>query len=253
MKRSAFKRRVAAIVFVLLVIGAWHVTSLYMPPVLIPGPVRVFSRFMLIWTDTDFLSYALSTIIHVVAAVTAAFTAGVLIVLLAYRFPVVLQAVYSRLAPFLNSFSGIGWAFLSLIWLGVTDSAVVFAVAMALLPFAIINGGAGLAELDQDILEMTTSFSRSHWRKILFVVLPMLLPYLIATLRLCFAIAWHIVPTAELLSGSSGLGTLISVAKARYWTDMIFAVALLNVLMVFITDRVIFVAIQNRLGRAYGR
>jgi ABC-type nitrate/sulfonate/bicarbonate transport system permease component len=186
-----------------------------------------------------------------VAAVAISFTVGVAIALIGHFFSIFDLAIYGRLAPFLNSFSGIGWAFLALIWFGVNDSAVIFATSVALLPFAIINAGAGLRELNREIIEMGTSFSRSSWRQIHRIILPMMFPYLFATIRLCFGIGWQIILVAELMCGSSGLGTLINVARQRFWTDMVFAVAALILIVVYLTDRILFDAIQRRLRRRY--
>ncbi len=186
------------------------------------------------------------------AVVSISFALGVSLAVLAYFFPVLDRAIYGRLAPFLNSFSGIGWAFLAVVWFGVTHGAVVFAASVALLPFAIINAGTGLRELDQEMIEMSVSFSRSPQRRTILVILPMMVPYLFATLRLCSAIGWHIVPTAELLTGAGGIGSLINIARQRFATDMIFAVAFFDVLMIFVTDRLIFARVQRWMGKRYG-
>ncbi len=244
-------RRLAALVFVAFALVGWQVYSSYMPPVLIPSPARVLERFIELWTDPRYITYAVASLIHVVASVTISFTLGVAIALVGYYFSIFDLAIYGRLSPFLNSFSAIGWAFLAMIWLGVNESAVIFTTSAALLPFAIINAGAGLRELNAEIVEMATSFTRSSRRQIIWVILPMMFPYLFATIRLCFGIGFQIVLTAELLCGSSGLGSLINIARQRFWTDMVFAVAALILIVVYVTDRIIFAAIQRRLRKRY--
>jgi ABC-type nitrate/sulfonate/bicarbonate transport system permease component len=244
-------RRLATVVFLALVLIGWQVYASYMPPVLIPSPARVFQRFIDLWTDPRYLAYALASLIHVIISVGIAFIVGVSIALAAYYFSIFDLAIYGRLTPFLNSFSGLGWAFLALIWFGVNESGVIFATSVALLPFAIINAGAGLRELNREIIEMGLSFSRSSPRQIYRIILPMMFPYLFATIRLCFGIGFQIVLAAELLCGSSGLGTLINIARQRFWTDMVFAIAALILMVVYLTDRVLFDAIQRRLRKRY--
>jgi ABC-type nitrate/sulfonate/bicarbonate transport system permease component len=244
-------RRIASLVFVLLVLAAWQVSSAYQPPVVMPSPARVANRFVTLWTDPVFLSFALVSVWHVVASIAIAFALGVAISALTFFFPLFDTAVYSRLAPFLNSFSTIGWAFLSLIWFGLTESAVIFATVVSLLPVVVINTGAGLNELNADVLEMSASFTRSRWRRFWLVIRPMLFPYLFATLRLCFGIAWQAVLVVELLCGSSGIGYLISNARQGYATDIVFALALLVVIVVYAADRG-FAFIQTRLRTSYG-
>jgi ABC-type nitrate/sulfonate/bicarbonate transport system permease component len=244
-------RRIAVAVFVTVLLAIWQVESMIMPPVLIPSPARVAARFVSMWSDPSFLAYALASLLHVLGSVAISFTLGVAIALAGYFFPVVRLAVYTRFAPFLNSFSGIGWAFLALIWFGLNGGAVIFATSVALLPLVIINAGAGLEELNHETIEMAVSFSRSAGRRTSLVILPMLFPYLFATFRLCIGIAWQVVLTAELLCGAGGLGTIINIARARYWTDMLFAVVALVLIIVFVTDRLIFANVQAWLRKSY--
>jgi ABC-type nitrate/sulfonate/bicarbonate transport system permease component len=247
----ATARRIAVAAFLAALLFGWHIYSLYMPPVLIPGPLRVAERFVEMWTSWGYLSSAVDSFLHVIAGVAIAFTLGTAIALAGYFYPPANLAIYARLAPFLNSFSGLGWAFLALIWFGITGGAVIFAAAAALLPLAVINAGAGLQQLNREAIEMAMSFSRHPGRRVLYVILPMLFPYLFATLRLCVGIGWQVVLVAELLNGSGGLGTIINVARARYATDMLFAAVFLIVIVVYVTDRLIFANIQARLRKTY--
>lgn len=244
-------RYVVIVVFLATVGAVWQFASSVMPPVLIPSPARVWRRLGQLLSDPAFFAYLAESLWHVGATIAIAFVVGVSIALVAYFKPVLQPAAYTRLAPFLNSFSSVGWAFLALIWFGINDGAVIFASSVALVPIALLNAGAGLRELNSEILEMSVSFSRSPVRRTYFVILPMLFPYLFATLRLCFSISWQIVLVVELLSGSGGLGTLISVARQRYWTDMVFAIGLLIIAIVYVTDRWMFAFIQGRLRASY--
>jgi ABC-type nitrate/sulfonate/bicarbonate transport system permease component len=244
-------RGVAVGAFLLVVFAAWQIYSSFMPPVLIPSPARVAARFVSMWSNQGFLSYAGATVVHVLLSVSIAFALGMIVALIAYFFPVLNVAVYQRMAPFLNSFPGVGWAFLALIWFGINSKAVIFSSAAAMLPLAVINIGAGLRELNRETIEMSVSFSRQAGRRIGLVMLPMMFPYMFATIRLCFGVSWQIVLIVELLCGAPGLGAVISVARQRYWTDMIFAVVFLILIIVFITDRLIFAKLQHRIGKAY--
>jgi NitT/TauT family transport system permease protein len=250
-RRWLSPRRLVVVLFLAMVGAVWQFSSSVMPPVLIPSPARVLARAGQLWSDPAFFSYLAVSIWHVAATIAIAFCVGTALALLAYFKPVLQPATYTRLAPFLNSFSSVGWAFLALIWFGITDGAVIFASSVALVPIALLNAGAGLRELNSEIVEMSVSFSRSPGRRTWLVILPMLFPYLFATLRLCFGIAWQIVLVVELLAGSGGLGTLISVARQRYWTDMVFAIAILVVVIVYAVDRLVFAVIQRRLRRSY--
>lgn len=245
------RRTVATVAFLVAVLVSWQVYSLFVPPIQIPSPLRVASRFVTMWSDAGFLTYAGYTLWHVLFSVVLAFVLALVIALTCYFFPVLDLAVYGRLAPFMNSFPGIGWAFLALIWFGINSQAVIFSATAAMLPLALINIGAGLRELSREAIEMSVSFSRAPLRRVRLVILPMLFPYLFAALRLCFGVSFQIVLIVELLCGAKGLGSIINFARSRYWTDMIFAVAILILLVVFVVDRLVLARLQDRIGKVY--
>ena len=244
-------RTAATTLFLIAVVASWQISSGFVSPLQMPSPTAVLARFLEMWTQAGFLAYAGATIYHVIMSVALAFVLGVAIALLAYFFPVLDDAIYGRLAPFMNSFPGIGWAFLALIWFGINSNAVIFTSASAMLPLALINVGAGLRELNRDTIEMSVSFTRHAPRRVRLIILPMLFPYLFSALRLCFGVSWQIVLIAELFCGAPGLGTIINQARFQFWTDMIFAVVLLILLIVYVVDTFIFSRVQAYMGKVY--
>jgi ABC-type glycerol-3-phosphate transport system permease component len=84
---------------------------------------------------------------------------------------------------------------------------------MVLVPFAIINMREGLANLDGEMIEMAKSFTRSRARRFFKVILPLLYPFIFATIRISFGVAWKVALTAELFGGNTGLGYLLNLAN----------------------------------------
>ena len=105
---------------------------------------------------------------------------------------------------FLNAFSAIGWTLLSIMWFGVTSLTVIFAISAVLVPFALVNMSAGLANIDPEFIEMAGSFTRRRLRMFTLVIVPSLYPFIFATLRIMFGVAWKVTLTAELFGGNSG-------------------------------------------------
>ena len=104
---------------------------------------------------------------HVGLSMLLAFVAGAAVALTPYYVGWLRPAIDSRLTPFLNSFPGIGWTLLAIIWLGLGLSTVIFAVTVILLPFMIINIREGVRTVDQDLIEMTQSFGSNRRRDFL--------------------------------------------------------------------------------------
>jgi ABC-type nitrate/sulfonate/bicarbonate transport system permease component len=82
-------------------------------------------------------------------------------------------------------------------------------------------------------------------------MMPMLVPYMFATLRISFGVAWKVTLTAELFGGNAGVGYLLNVARQEFDTDTIFAVILLIMLFVASTEVLLFRPLQRQLDRRY--
>jgi NitT/TauT family transport system permease protein/sulfonate transport system permease protein len=152
----------------------------------------------------------------------------------------------------MSAFSGIGWTLLAVIWFGVSSFTVVFTIVAVLLPFAMVNLREGLMALDRELLEMGRSFGRSRQRGWTLLVLPSLVPFMAATLRIMFGVAWKVALTAELFGGGRGLGYLINLARQDYDTAMLFAVILFIIAAVTAADRWLFAPLERLTTRQFG-
>src|SRR5215472_3702883 len=122
------RARHAAHLFTLAFLAAWWGYSLTVPPFVLPGPVPVAIRLFEFFTTFNLLKQAFASLGHIAAGMVIAFVLGSALALLAHYVPVLRLAVHGRLSPFLNSFSGIGWTLLSIVWFGVNEFTIVFAI-----------------------------------------------------------------------------------------------------------------------------
>jgi NitT/TauT family transport system permease protein/sulfonate transport system permease protein len=249
--RALDARRLAAHLFTLLFLAVWQAAALIAPAYLLPGPVPVALRlwaFVTSWRDLGHLG---ASLYHVATAITVSFIVGSLLALIPYYVPVLRFAVERRIGPFLNSFSAIGWTLLSIMWFGVSPLTVVFAISAVLVPFALVNMSAGLANIDGETLEMARSFTRSRPRTFALVIVPSLYPFVFATLRIMFGVAWKVTLTAELFGGNSGLGYMINLSRQEFDTTTIFAAIIIIIGFVYGMDRYVLGPLQLRVSRHY--
>ncbi len=185
------------------------------------------------------------------AAIAISFVVGSLLALIAYYVPLLRLAIARRIGPFLNSFSAIGWTLLSIMWFGVSPLTVIFAISVVLVPFALVNMSAGLANLDAELIEMAESFTRRRRRMFLRVAVPSLYPFIFATLRIMFGVAWKVTLTAELFGGNNGLGYMINLARQEFDTTTIFAAIIFIIAFVHGMDRYVLGPLQAGVSRHY--
>ena len=241
--------RPAAHLFTIGFLVIWAIYGQIVEPYIMPGPVSVAVRLYEFFTDYHLVKHMFWSFAHIGGAILASFLIGSAFALLPFYLPSFGLMVHGRLSPFLNSFSGIGWTLLAIIWFGINDFTVMFAISMVLIPFSIINMREGLDAIDREMLEMGQSFGRGRWREFRLLMLPALYPFIFATLRISFGVAWKVTLTAELFGGATGLGYLLNLARQDFDMPMILVVIIVIILFVYSTDRWVFAPIQARLAR----
>ena len=241
----------AAHAFTVAVFLLWAGAASFLPAYVLPSPLAVGRRILDLFTTGSYLKHALASVLHVVSALTAAFLIGLLLAGAAHYLAYTRLLVHERLNRFMNSFSALGLTFLAIIWFGVNDFTVIFAMTAVLLPLVITNLREGFNQFDAEIIEMARSFGRRRIRHFMKITLLLLVPYVAATVRIVYGIAWIISLAVELFGGSAGYGYLLNRARMEFRVDMIFAIIAVIIFVVYATDRFIFSPLQTRLRRQY--
>jgi NitT/TauT family transport system permease protein/sulfonate transport system permease protein len=237
---------------VALVVVAWAASSGHVPAYLLPPPLDVLRAMAGFFTSAERFEHLVATFVHIGSAIALSFVIGAALAFIAHELRWSAVAIHGRVSPFMSAFSGIGWTLLAVIWFGVSSFTVVFTIVAVLLPFAMVNLREGLMALDRELLEMGRSFGRSRQRGWTLLVLPSLVPFMAATLRIMFGVAWKVALTAELFGGGRGLGYLINLARQDYDTAMLFAVILFIIAAVTAADRWLFAPLERLTTRQFG-
>jgi NitT/TauT family transport system permease protein/sulfonate transport system permease protein len=249
---SPFARRAVAAAFLAALGAAWIVAAGRVPAYLLPPPADVGHAMLAFFVSPVRLGHLGATLAHVGASIAIAFVLGAALAFAAHYARWSAAAIHGRLGPFLSAFSGIGWTLLATLWFGVSSQTVVFTIVAVLLPFALVNLREGLAALDAELLEMGRSFGRARGRAFVALVLPALVPFAAATLRIMFGVAWKVTLTAELFGGGRGLGHVINLARQDYDTATLFAVIAFIIVVVTLADRLVFAPIERLTTRQFG-
>ena len=232
---------------VLLAIVGWWLTARGVPDFVLPSPVQVAATLTRFATEPALLAHLAITFLRVTAAVALAMMLAIVLAVAGRRSRLAMAVIEQRLLLILNSFPSVGWAILGIIWFKVSNTTVIFIETAIVLPFCLINAIEGFRQIDAELEEMGRSLSRSRIRLFTRVTLPLVMPFLVAGLRVAFGICWKIALVAELFGSQSGLGYLLLRAQSNSDAAMVFACCFVIVLVVFAVDRLAFVP----LSRAY--
>lgn len=249
-RRPALRRFLIVNGVTLAVIVAWAGAAALLPPYQLPRPTQVAAGFFWFLSTAQGARHLTASVLNVGTSMLLSLAAGLVVAMLPYYVPVLRLAIDKLFTPFMNSFSGLGWTMLAIVWFGIGFGTVVFAVTVILLPFMVVNIREGVASVDRELVEMGRSFGRSRWREFVKILLPLLYPFIFAALRISFGVAWKVTLTAELLGGTEGLGYLANIARQELNTSQVFAIIAIIIALVFLANRLVFDPLQRQLSRA---
>jgi len=157
----------------------------------------------------DLLYHIAATLRRVLVAFVCAMSIGTAIGILLGRASALDRIVDPWLLMTLNT-PALVIIVLCYVWLGLSEGAALLAVTLNKVPNVIVIMREGARSLDPQIEEMRRAFrfQRATW--IRHVVIPQLVPFVLAASRSGLALVWKIVLVAELLGRPDGVGYVIS-------------------------------------------
>lgn len=230
---------VAAVIF-------WGLLSLTLPPEIFPGPIETARTLWgeiaagSVWKDLAM------TMLRVVAGLLLAMILGV---------PVgVLMGLNRRAEAVLDIWVMIGltvpslcYAIMAFMWFGLNETAAIIAIAVTAAPSITINIWEGVKNVDTRLVAMAKVFEATRPAIVRRVLLPQILPYVMASARFGLGIIWKITVLVELIGRPNGVGF-----KLFYWyqlADMrqVLAWTLLFTIIMLMIELLILKPIERRI------
>ena len=224
--------------------GAWLADN----PNRLPAPAAVMAAIGT-YTLSGELPYHLGvTLLRVAASFVIAMAIGTALGIAMGRSQLFDRFAHPWLVFFLN-IPALVTIVLAYIWIGLVESAVIFAVAVNKIPNVIVTLREGAKALDRNLLEMAASFRVGRWRTLQQVILPQLYPYLTAAARGGLALIWKIVLVTELLGRSSGVGFQIGLHFQLFDVTAILAYAIAFVAIIQLIEWTVLLPLERHVGR----
>jgi NitT/TauT family transport system permease protein len=233
----------------LLLVGLWQVAATLAGDArLMPPPGAVLAA-MLRETATGELPWHLGiTFARVAASFLLAMALGVALGILMGRVRLADELGQPWLVFFLN-LPALVTIILCYIWVGLTETAAILAVALNKIPNVVVTVREGARALDRGLLEMAEVFRVPARRRLADIVLPQLYPYLAAAARSGLALIWKVVLVVELLGRSNGVGFQLGVSFQLFDVALILAYALSFIAIVQLIEWGILQPLERRSGR----
>jgi NitT/TauT family transport system permease protein len=233
---------------IVLLLITWIAASHFLGERLLPEP-RTVALALLREARSGALAYNLSvTLLRVFASFAIALALGTIFGILMGRNPIFDWLADPWLIVLLN-LPALVIIVLAYIWAGLTDAAAIAAVALNKLPIAIVTIREGARALDPTLDEMATVFRMSNSARLLYVTLPQLAPYLVATARSGLSLVWKIVLIVEMLGRPNGVGFEIGAAFQLFDVTRILAYALAFTVVMLTIEAFLVQPLERRVSR----
>lgn len=233
---------------VLLLIAIWEVVSLFMDPTIVPHPASVFEQMWRNLQEANTYMQLRVTMIRVIGGMAIAVVAGITIGLIMGLSKLGEDLLDTWVLIFFTV-PAIVYGILCILWFGLNDLAAIVAVGVGATPAIAINIWQGTKAIDRDLIHMGKAFRFSRRSILLRVVVPQLIPYILAALRYALGLSWKIVTIVELLGLSSGVGYTLNYWFGSFNMVQVLAWTLLFTVTLLLIEFVILKPVEGRLTR----
>jgi NitT/TauT family transport system permease protein len=232
----------------ILLLAVWIAVSHLIGERLLPAPKTV-ALALFDEARSGALTFNLgATLLRVFASFAIAMVLGAFIGLLMGRKPIFDSLADPWVIVLLN-LPALVIIVLAYIWVGLTDTAAIIAVALNKLPIAIVTIREGARTLDPTLDEMATVYRMSSGARLLYVILPQLAPYLVATARSGLSLVWKIVLIVEMLGRPNGVGFEIGAAFQLFDVTSILAYALAFTVVMLAIEALLVQPLERHVSR----
>ena len=218
-RHSVFWKTGAVLFWLLL----WQLASMGLQQeILLASPVSVAVKLGQLVFTADFWTSVSFSFIRIVSGFLLALILGILLAALASRFWV-FSVLLRPLITVIKSTPVASFIILCLIWIPSRNLSVFISFLMVL-PVIYTNIYQGIRNTDQKLLEMAQVFSMGTGRKIVYIYVSQLLPYLISGCSLALGLCWKAGTAAEVIGIPAGsIGEKLYHAKIYLNTPDLFA------------------------------
>lgn len=227
---------------VLTVVGClvlWQVISLFFLEVFLPGPLVLLDRMITVYGDPAAYLVVWKTLVRIIEGVVICMLIGTALGLLMGRERNV-EAFFDSWIMVLLTFPAICWAFLSVLWFGLSDIGPILTIILIVFPFVTMNIWEGTKAVEKGLIDMATVYRANRSLMIRKVIIPQLMPFFFSALRIALSLSWKIALVGEAFGVGSGVGQ-----KLIYWfedtrVDMMLAWGVSFMIFMVAIDLVVF-------------
>lgn len=234
---------------VLLALAVWQVLAMSVgQQLLVPSPLSVLLRLSNIWQETGFWSTVWFTLRKIIAGFLLGLGFGLGLGALAGRFPL-FEILFRPWAVMIKSVPVASFIIICLIWMSSAQLSV-FISFLIVLPIIYTNVLQSIRSVDGQMLEAVKIFRLSWPKRVLYLWLPQLKPYLLSACTVSLGISWKAGIAAEIIGIPAGsIGRMFYDAKVYFNTVDLFAWTVIVVVISVLFEKGFLALLKGAFGR----
>ena len=226
----------------------WLLLARVFPPSIVPGPLAVGAAM---WTNIlsgQAFFHLYKTLVRVGFGLALTMILGIGVG--------AAMGLSRKSEVFLDSWVMVGltipaivYGIIFLLWFRLSELAPIIGIGVAAFPTVAIAIWQGIKGMDTQLVKMGTAFHLTKTAVFRKIILPQLVPQILASMRSALGICWKICTAVELIGMSSGVGYMLNYWFGLFSMAQVFAWTLSFLLVMFAIEFLFFKPIESRLTR----
>jgi len=239
--------------FFILLLALWQglaMTGIW-PDYLFPGPLAVFGALVAGFQGGQFLQASLVSLQRLAIGYGISLVIGVVLGLLIGRVRLLEETVGSLILG-LQALPSVCWLPLAILWLGLSEQAIIFVVVMGALFSITLGVDAGVKNTPPIYLKAARNLGARGVALSAQVILPAAMPAILNGLKQGWTFAWRSLMAGELIYFSLSLGNLLQTGRDLNDASQVMAVMVVIIVIGVTIDRLVFAPFERRVRSRWG-
>jgi NitT/TauT family transport system permease protein len=215
------------------------------PTFILPAPLVVFRKFLIVASDGTLLHHGWATLREVLIGLALGLSVATC---LGYVFAKS-KSIEQLLSPYIvasQSIPIVALAPLLVLWFGFGTVSKVIVCALTVFFPVLINTIVGLRSVDANLVDLMRSYGATRRQMITMLEIPAALPVLLGGLKIGVALSVIGAVVGEFVAADEGLGFLVNLSRGLFDTPMMF-VALFALVVIALSLYGCVVLLESRL------
>lgn len=255
MKRFISNKFVLFALGIIFVIALWFIISLSFDRNggIFPSPIETFKEFGLLLGDPYSYQCLGYSFLRMIIGFIVSFLAALIVGILAGNHP----ALYEFLKPLMvviKSIPTVALVFLFVVLI-TPRNAPIFVVIIICFPILYEAVSGGIKKVDTEIVEAAQVDGANYLSRVLFIKLPLSVPYIIVGVASSFSLSFKLEIMAEVITGytRNGLGSVIHFTQQNDPSNLagVFAYSLFAIifmLLITLVEQIVRQALKNQVN-----